>query len=136
YEFNVMPFGLSNAPATFQRLMDKIFQDIIGKFVVIYLDDINIYLSNFHDHLVHLQEVFKRLREAGLKLKPQKCFFGKRELKFLGYIVNAGGITTDPKKIKAVEEFLVPQNVKQLRGFLGLASYYRKFIPGFTKIAI
>ncbi|CAG8611019.1 11566_t:CDS:2 [Cetraspora pellucida] len=135
FEFNVMPFGLANAPATFQRLMDNIFRDIIGKFVVVYLDDLNIFSTTFEEHLSHLKEVFCRLREAELRLKPQKCYFAKKQLKFLGYVVSSEGISTDQSKIQAVQEFPIPKNLRQLRGFLGLASYYRRFVSKFTNIA-
>jgi RNase H-like domain found in reverse transcriptase/Reverse transcriptase (RNA-dependent DNA polymerase)/Aspartyl protease/Zinc knuckle len=135
YQFNVMPFGLTNAPATFQRLMDSLFSGLIGKSVVVYLDDLNIYSKTFEDHLEHLQEVFNILQKAGLKLKPQKCVFAQKNLKFLGYVVGEHGISTDPAKIEVVKTFPVPKNLRQLRGFLGLASYYRRFVEGFTKIA-
>jgi hypothetical protein len=135
FEFNVMPFGLTNAPSTFQRLMDNIFKDVIGKYVVVYLDDLNIYSSSFEEHLKHLKEVFRRLKLAGLKLKPQKCYFANNELKFLGYVISSEGISTNPDKVKAVQNFPVPKNLRQLRGFLGLASYYRRFVPGFSKMA-
>lgn len=135
FEFTVMPFGLANAPATFQRLMDYIFQDLIGKCVVVYLDDINVYSKTFDEHVTHLEEVFRRLSNAGLKLKPTKCHFAKQELKFLGHVISQAGIATDPKKIESVQNFPIPRNLRQLRGFLGLASYYRKFVKGFTNIA-
>jgi hypothetical protein len=135
YQFNVMPFGLTNALATFQRLMDSLFSKLIGKNVVVYLDNLNIYSKTFDEHLDHLQEVFNILRKAGLKLKPQKCVFAQPNLKFLGYVVGETGISTDPAKIEVVRTFPVPRNLRQLRGFLGLASYYRRFIEGFTKIA-
>src|SRR6185437_12537875 len=135
FEFDVMPFGLTNAPATFQRLMDRIFREIVGKFVVVYLDDINIFSSSFDEHIHHLTEVFDHLRFAGLKLNPKKCHFAKKELKFLGYVVNRKGISTDSKKVEVVKNFPMPTNLRQLRGFLGLASYYRRFIRDFSKIA-
>ena len=135
YEFNVMPFGLTNAPATFQRMMNRVFSKIIGDYVVVYLDDLNIYSRNFNEHLVHLREVFERLRNAGLKLKKKKCHFFKKELAFLGHIVSADGINPDPDKIQAIKDQPIPTNLRELRQFLGLASYYRKFILGFAKIA-
>src|SRR5581483_3630745 len=127
YEFNVMPFGLTNAPATFQRMMNKAFARIIGKFVVVYLDDLNIFSRNFNEHLVHLREVFERLRNAGLKLKAKKCHFFKQELAFLGHVVSADGVKPDQDKVRAVQEYPAPRNLRELRQFLGLASYYRKF---------
>ncbi|GBC33781.2 retroviral-like aspartic protease 1 [Rhizophagus irregularis DAOM 181602=DAOM 197198] len=104
-------------------------------FVVVYLDDLNVYSTMFEKHLEHLRNVFDRLKNAGLKLNPEKCYFVKRELLFLGYVISSKGIRTDPTKIKKVENFPIPRNVTQLRGFLGLASYYRRFIKDFSKIA-
>jgi deoxyuridine 5'-triphosphate nucleotidohydrolase len=135
YEFNVMPFGLTNAPATFQRMMNRVFTKINGDFVVVYLDDLNIFSRNFNEHLVHLREVFERLRNAGLKLKRKKCYFFKKELAFLGHIISEKGIHPDPDKITAVNNQPPPTNLRELRQFLGLASYYRKFVEGFAKIA-
>ena len=128
YEFTVMPFGLCNAPATFQRLMDIVFRDILWQFVVVYIDDINIGSKTFEEHLLHLSQVFERLRSAGLKLSPEKCFFFKDELPFLGHVVSRKGIHTDPEKLKVIREFPIPKDLTQLRGFIALASYYRKFV--------
>ena len=135
YQFLVMPFGLCNAPATFQRLMDDVLEGILWKFVVVYLDDLNVYSTTFEQHLEHLRIVFERLKKAGLKLNPEKCFFAKKELTFLGYLISSEGIHTDPAKIDKVKNFPIPKNLTQLRGFLGLASYYRRFIKDFSKIA-
>jgi hypothetical protein len=135
FEFNVMPFGLTNAPATFQRLMDKIFRDAIGRFVLVYLDDINVYSRTFSEHLEHLQWVFDRLREANLQCRWEKCEFIKPKLKFLGHEVSAQGLSPDPDKVEKVKNFPWPRTVHQLRCFLGLASYYRKFIKDFSKKA-
>jgi hypothetical protein len=135
FEFNVMPFGLTNAPATFQRLMNKIFKSYINKFVVIYLDDTNIFSNTFEEHIEHLRKVFDKIRESGLKLHPKKCHFGKTTLNFLGHIISKNGIQPDPAKTMAVKEFPIPTNLTELRGFLGLASYYRRFVKDFAKIA-
>ena len=135
FQFNVMPFGLCNAPATFQRLMDEVLHDDLGTFVVVYLDDLNIYSQTFNEHLQHLRQIFDRLKDAGLKLNPEKCMFASTELAFLGHIISKEGIRTDPAKIDKVRDFPQPKNLTQLRGFLGLASYYRRFIKDFYKIA-
>ena len=124
YEFNVMPFGLTNAPATFQRTMNKIFARILGDFVVVYLDDLNVFSRNFNEHLKHLREVFERLRNAGLKLKAKKCQFFKKELAFLGHIVGEDGVKPDLDKVITIQAHPVPTNLTKLRQFLGLASYY------------
>src|SRR6266487_5489677 len=124
YEFNIMPFRLTNALATFQRMMNWVFTKINGDFVVVYLDDLNIYSQNFNKYLVHLREVFERLRNAGLKLKRKKYYFFKKELAFLGHIISEKGIHSDPDKISAVDNQLPPTNLQELRQFLGLASYY------------
>lgn len=135
FQFTVMPFGLCNAPATFQRLMDEVVHDELWKFVVVYLDDLNIYSQTFEEHLDHLRIVFDRLKNAGLKLNPDKCKFVANELTFLGHIISKEGIRTDPDKIEKVRNFPRPENLTQLRGFLGLALYYRRFIKDFSKIA-
>ena len=135
YEFNVMPFGLCNAPATFQRLMDRVYQDIAWKFVVVYLDDTIIYSKSFDEHLEHLRETFIRIRQAGLKLNLEKCNFWMQSLPFLGHIVTSIGIAPDPQKIEAVQKIQPPKTVTQLRSFLGLVGYYRQFIRDFSKIA-
>ena len=130
-----MLFGLCNAPATFQRLMDTVLRKILWHFVVVYIDDVNVGSRTFPEHLEHLKQVFDRLKNAGLKLNPEKCFFFKKQLPFLGHVVSKQGIQTDPEKIAVIRNFPVPQDVSQLRGFLGLASYYRRFIQGFSKVA-
>jgi hypothetical protein len=135
YQFTVMPFGLCNAPATFQRLMDDVLQDLLWDFVVVYLDDLNIFSRTFEEHLTHLRTVFDRLKQAGLKLNPEMCRFVSPELTFLGHVIDKQGIRTDPDKIEKVKNFPEPKNLTQLRGFLGLASYYRRFIKDFSKIA-
>ncbi|CAB4424285.1 unnamed protein product [Rhizophagus irregularis] len=134
YEFTVMPFGLCNAPATFQHLMDMVLRDILWQFTVVYIDDINVGSKSFEEHLVHLEQVFSRLEKAGLKLSPEKCFFFKEELPFLGHVVSRKGIHTDPEKLRTINEFPILKDLTQLRGFIALASYYRKFVKNFSSI--
>ena len=135
YEFSVMPFGLCNAPATFQRLMEVTLRGLARQKCVVYLDDILVMGRTFQEHLINLREVFDRLRMAGLKLKPKKCHLVKQEVKYLGYVVSNAGVCADVDKVRAVQDFPRPQNLKQLRSFLGLASYYRRFIPKFSQVA-
>ena len=135
YEFNVMPFGLCNAPATFQRLMDRVYKGIAWKFVVVYLDDTNVYSKTFEDHLDHLKIVFQRIRDAGLKLNLDKCNFWMKSLPFLGHTISSKGIAPDPAKIEAVQKIQPPKSTTKLRSFLGLAGYYRQFIRNFSAIA-
>ena len=135
YEFKVMPFGLKNAPATFQRLMNRVLHRLIGKFCAVYLDDIIIYSTTFQDHCNHVQQVFARLKEAGLKIKPEKCTFVVNEVSYLGHIVGSNGIKPDQKKIQTMIDLPTPRNLKEVRMALGLFFYYRRFIQDFAKIA-
>ena len=135
YEFTRMQFGLCNAPATFQRMMQMVLGDLFYTIAPVYIDDIIIHSKTFEDHLRDVEKVFQKIREANLKLGPEKCKFFLREAKFLGHIVDKEGIKTEPGKIKKVKEYPRPVNLTQLRGFLGLAKYYRKFIKDFAKIA-
>ena len=130
-----MPFGLSNAPATFQRLMENCFGDMNMHSCLIYLDDIVVFSRTFEEHIERLEKVFERLVEAGLKLSPAKCNLFQKELKYLGHIVSPEGIATDPKKVECVREWPVPENLKQLQSFLGFVGYYRRFIKDFSKIS-
>ena len=132
YEYNRMPFGLTNAPATFQRLMNFILQDLLYKTVVVYLDDIIIFSKNFDTHLKDIRVVFEKLKVAGLKLNLKKCSFFQQEVIYLGHIVSCKGILPDPKKQSAISNYPIPTNVDQIRSFLGLANYYRKFVNNFA----
>ena len=136
YEFMVMPFGLRNAPATFQRLMKIVLAGLNRTQCLVYLDDILIVSHSWEEHLENLHLVFDRLRSAGLRLKPKKCIFARRKALYLGHIISERGIEADPDKVEKVREYPVPENLKTLQQFLGLASYYRRFIPNFSKIAI
>jgi len=135
YEFNRMPFGLKNAPATFQRLMNSVLTGMQGLKCLIYLDDIVIYGASLEDHNKRLEEVLQRLRENKLKLQPDKCEFLRKETVYLGHIISENGILPDPSKLVAIKDFPEPKRVKDIQSFIGLAEYYRKFIDNFSKIA-
>lgn len=135
WQFTVMPFGLCNAPATFERLMEKILHKLLFEICLVYLDDIIIFGKSFEEMLKRLKQVFLCLRSSNLKVNPKKCFFFKKEIKYLGYLVSEKGIATDQEKISAVRDWPVPRTKKQLRSFLGFCSYYRKFVRGFSLIA-
>lgn len=135
YEYVRMPFGLSNSPATFQRLMEVILGDLNYGSLLLYLDDILIFSSSFEEHLERLEVVFQRLRHHGLKLKPKKCHFLRKECKYLGHVVSSEGIATDPAKTEAIARWKQPHTEKELRAFLGIAGYYRRFVKRFSQIA-
>ncbi len=135
YEYNRMPFGLKNAPGTFQRLMESVMSSMNWRQCLVYLDDVIVFSRTFDEHLTHLKEAFQAIEDAGLKLKPSKCFFAKPKIKYLGHIVSKDGIAPCPEKCEAVMNFPTPHDVKSLRSFVGLANYYRKFVHGFGKIA-
>ena len=134
FEFNVMPFGLSNAQAVFQELMAVVLQGI-GMFAIAYLDDILVFSPTLEDHLRHLDIVFDRLRQHDLKLKLKKCGFLKSETQYLGFIINKDGIKPEPKKVEAIRSLPVPTCVREIRSFIGMCSFYRRFIPNFSEIA-
>jgi hypothetical protein len=135
YEFTVMSFGLTNAPAYFMDLMNKVFMEYLDRFVVVFIDDILIYSKCDSDHEEHLRLVLQKLRDNQLYAKFSKCEFWIGEVSFLGHIISNGGISVDPAKIKKIMEWRVPTTVTKIRSFLGLAGYYRRFIEGFSKIA-
>ena len=135
FEYLRMPMGLSTAPATFQRLMQTSMNDLIFQILLVYLDDLLVYSKTFEEHLQRLQTVFDRLREVGLKLNPDKCQFAKRSVEYLGYTVSSEGISTSPEKIKAVSAWKVPTTLRDVRSFLGFASYHRRFIQKFSQTA-
>ena len=134
FEFNVMPFGLSNAPAVFQELMSVVLQGY-SNFATAYLDDIMIFSATLEEHLEHLRMVFERLREHQLKLKLKYCSFLKGETNYLGFVISEDGIQPDQKKVEAIRTLPAPTCVREVRSFIGMCSYYRRFIPNFSKIA-
>ncbi|CAN6212014.1 unnamed protein product [Urochloa humidicola] len=131
WEFKVMPFGLTNAPATFQEVMNTILSPLLRKCVLVFVDDILIYSPNLEDHKQHLEQVFNILKANKLLLKKSKCTFAQQQLEYLGHIISNQGVATDPKKVQAVADWPTPSDIKQLRGFLGLSGYYRKFIKNY-----
>ena len=135
YECDTMPFGATNAPATFQRLMHDCLGDLNMNWCIVYLDDIIILSDAKEEHLKRLEEVFQKLAAAGLKLKPSKCFFFRKEIEYLGHVVSGKGIATNPKKVEAVTKWPTPKTVYDVRSFLGFVGYYRRFIKDFSKIA-
>ena len=135
FECNRMPFGLCNAPATFQRLMERCMGDINLRDCLIYLDDIIIFSSTFEEHLGQLESVFRRLQEHNLKLKPSKCEFFRDQVVYLGHVVSHEGIQTDPSKIESVKTWPIPKNTQDVRKFLGFTGYYRRFIRDYAAIA-
>ena len=135
FQYRRMPFGLKNAPARFQRMMNNAPQGLIGKHCFVYLDDIIIFGTTIEEHNRNLAIVFQRLRETELKLQPDKCEYLKPELEYLGHLITAEGIRPNPSKLEAVKNFKMPGNVTEVKAFLGLTGYYRKFIRNFAKIS-
>ena len=135
FRFPRMPFGLCNAPATFQRLMDTVLMGLNFDICLAYLDDIIVFSHDLSSHMERLEKLFQRLREANLKLKPSKCHLLQKSVAFLGYTVSGEGIATDPSKIEAVQNWPTPANLRQCRAFVGLCQYYRRFVPNFSAIA-
>ena len=135
YEFVVMPFGLTNAPATFQCLMNDIFRPYLRKFILVFFEDILIYSRSLNDHLGHLRTVLGLLITNHLFAKLSKCCFGVAQVNYLGHVISSGSVAVETAKVQAVLSWPTPTNAKGVRGFLGLAGYYRKFIKGFGSIA-
>ena len=135
FEYNTMPFGLSGAPATFQRCMELVMRGLQWSVVIIYLNDLIIHAKKFSEHLFRLDQVFSRLAEAGLKLKTSKCNLFQQEVVFLGHVISKDGLKPDENKVKCIKEWPVLRNVREVRSFCGFCSYYRRFIRNFSKRA-
>lgn len=135
YEFLVMPFGLTNAPATFQSLMNILFAELLCHGVLIFMDDILVYSATIEEHVVLLRKVFDILHANKFYIKRSKCFFAQLSVEYLGHVISAAGVATDPSKVQAVMEWKTPSTVRQLRGFLGLTGYCRKFIQHYGIIS-
>ncbi|KZV40192.1 DNA/RNA polymerase superfamily protein [Dorcoceras hygrometricum] len=136
YEFLVMPFGLTNAPSAFMDLMNRVFKPYLDQFVVVFIDDILVYSKTQQEHVQHLRILLQILKDKQLFAKFSKCDFWMEKVSFLGHIISRDGIEVDPAKVEAVRDWPAPKNVIEIRSFLGLAGYYRRFIQGFSKIAV
>jgi len=136
YEWRVMPFGLTNAPAIFQSLMNSIFAEVLRKFALVFFDDILVYSPDWNSHIQHLMHVLAVLRNHTLFVKLSKCAFGQTHIDYLGHVVSREGVKVDDNKIQAVKQGPIPSLIRKLQTFLGLASYYRKFIRHFAAMAV
>lgn len=134
YEFLRMPFGLRNAPSTFQRLMDEFLEGLDERTVQVYMDDVVVFSKTWDEHIGHLTGLFDRFKKFGLKVSPEKTKLGEREVKFMGHIVSEAGVRPNEERVKAIKEIPVPKNVKEIRTFLGMMGYYRRFISNFADI--
>jgi hypothetical protein len=135
YEYRVMPFGLIGAPATFQDFMNHILAPLLRKCVGVFLDDVLVYSSNLEEHVQHVEQVFRLLTEHQLKRKLAKCRFAQQKLEFFGHIISSAGVATDPEKVRVNQHSPIPNRVKDVRSFLGMAGYYRRFVAGFGVIS-
>jgi len=134
YQFRVMPFGLCNTPATFQCVMNLVLSPCLRKSVLVFMDDILVYSSSLPEHVQHLTEVLQLLRAHKLYVKDNKCYFACASLEYLDHIISANGVATDPRKTDAMVNWPQPSIVTELRGFLGLTGYYRKFVRNYAKL--
>ena len=135
YEFLVMPFGVTNAPAQFMNMMNDVLDDYLDKFVLIFLDDVLVYSANVEEHAEHLRQLLERLREQRLYAKASKCDMMKTSVEFLGQQITSDGMTPTEAKLKAVRDWSTPKDVKDVRSFLGFANYYRRFVKDFAAVA-
>ena len=135
YEYKVMPYGVTGGPATFQHVMNCVLAPLLRKCVVVFIDDILIYSSSWEAHLQHIREVFLLLQQHQFKVKLSKCTFAQQQVHYLGHVISKDGVATDPKKVMDIQNWPTPQSVREVRGFLGLAGYYRKFVKNFGLIS-
>jgi len=135
YEWRVMPFGLTNTPITFQSLMNSIFAKVLCKFVLVFFDDILVYSPDWKTHIQHLRQVLELLKKHTLFAKLSKCSFGQTQMEYLGHVVSRDGVKVDSTKIQVVTHWPIPSSIRKLQAFLGLASYYHKFIRHFAVVA-
>lgn len=135
FEYRVMPYGLTGAPATFQAITNHILAPLLRKCVVVFIDDILIYNKTYEEHLQHVKRVFELLEEHQFKVRLSRCSFAKQQLNYLGHVLSAEGIATDPSKIAIVQKWPTPSSVKELRSFLGMAGYYKRFVKDFGLLA-
>jgi len=135
YNWTVMPFGLKNATSTFTRTMSEVFKDLGNKFLKVFVDDLNVHSGSWGEHFQHLDMVLCKLREVDLKLNPNKCCFAAKNITFLGHVVSESGTRPDLGKIEAVLHFPQPRTLTNVRSFLGLTGYYRKYIKSYARLA-
>jgi len=135
YDWTIMPFGVKNATSTFTRTMSEVFKDFGSKFLKVFVDDLNVHSGSWIEHLQHLDMVLCKLREVNLKLNPKKCCFATKSITFLGHVVSEDGTRPDPGKVEAVLHFPQPRTVTNIRSFLRLTGYYRKYIKGYVRLA-
>ena len=132
----IMPFGLTNALVVFMDMMNRVCRPMLDKSVIVFIDDILIYSKSEADHVVHIREILELLRKEKIYAKFLKCEFWLRQVQFLGHVISGDGVSVDPTKIEAIQNWEVPRNASEIRSFLGLAGYYRRFIKDFSRIVV